>query len=92
MIYQKQERLAQALGRVKAEIPALNEFHGYAHGVALTDIRIIVEAYERLTPATDDAIAIVAEALAEADGLPSFAKAKVVVAALRRAGVLKGEP
>lgn len=38
------------------------------------------------------AIAIVAEALAEADGLPSFAKAKVVVAALRRAGVLKGEP
>ena len=34
------------------------------------------------------AIAIVAEALAEADGLPSFAQAKRVVAALRRAGVL----
>lgn len=43
-------------------------------------------------PATDDAIAIVAEALAEADGLPSFQAAKRVVAALRRAGVLKGEP
>lgn len=45
-------------------------------------------------PATDDkdVIAIVAEALAEADGLPSFAVAKRVVAALRRAGVIKGEP
>lgn len=44
----KQVRLDLALDRVRSAFPALNEFHGYAHGVAMTDIRIIVEAYDRL--------------------------------------------
>ena len=85
----KDELVEQIVSRYCAGLLARGSITGLAREItsALRSTAGEVEA----KPATDDAIAIVAEALAEADGLPSFAKAKVVVAALRRAGVMCGD-